>query len=96
MRKKWGVKFSVEGMMLGAVAAFAIKHIEQSLFWHYFGACRWHYSGRLPFFLLATNQMATGLALAIFGTGLSGFVGAPYVGTIEGLNALAIPFLTCR
>ena len=29
---------------------------------------------------LATNQVATGLALTIFGTGLSGLVGAPLVG----------------
>ena len=39
--------------------------------------------------------MATGLALTIFGAGLSGLIGAPYVGgTIEGLNVLAIPFLS--
>ena len=44
---------------------------------------------------LATNQVATGLALTIFGAGLSGLIGAPYVGgTIEGLNVLAIPFLS--
>jgi len=43
---------------------------------------------------LATNQVATGLALTIFGTGLSGLVGAPFVGgTIEGLPNLAIPLL---
>ena len=43
---------------------------------------------------LATNQVATGLALTIFGTGLSGLVGAPFVGgTVDGLPNLAIPLL---
>lgn len=44
---------------------------------------------------LATNQVATGLALTIFGTGFSGLIGAPLVGkAIEGLPTLSIPLLS--
>ncbi len=44
---------------------------------------------------LNANQVATGLALTIFGTGLSAFIGADFVGQpIEGLNPYAIPFLS--
>ncbi|MBB3897246.1 ABC transporter permease [Roseococcus suduntuyensis] len=44
---------------------------------------------------LATNQVAVGLALAIFGLGLSGVVGAPFVGVQrEGIGAIAIPYLS--
>lgn len=43
---------------------------------------------------LATNQVATGLALAIFGLGLSGVVGAPFVGVPrEGIGPIALPWL---
>ena len=42
----------------------------------------------------ATNQVATGLALTIFGTGLSGLIGAPLVGhAIDGLPQIHIPLL---
>jgi ABC-type uncharacterized transport system permease subunit len=44
---------------------------------------------------LATNQVATGLALTIFGAGLSAFVGTDYLGeTIIGFQAIYIPFLS--
>ena len=44
---------------------------------------------------LVTNQVATGLALTIFGIGLSAFLGAGYVGmAIEGFSAWHIPFLS--
>ena len=44
---------------------------------------------------LVSNQVATGLALTIFGTGLSAFLGASYVGmAIDGLGAWKIPFLS--
>jgi general nucleoside transport system permease protein len=43
---------------------------------------------------LATNQVATGLALTIFGLGLSGVIGAPIVGSkVEGLSDWQIPYL---
>ena len=44
---------------------------------------------------LNTNQVATGLALTIFGTGLSAFLGGGLVGsTIEGFKAIPIPLLS--
>lgn len=44
---------------------------------------------------LVSNQVATGLALTIFGTGLSGFLGAGYVGmAIDGISPFPIPFLS--
>lgn len=44
---------------------------------------------------LVSNQVATGLALTIFGTGLSAFLGASYVGIgIEGIAAWEIPVLS--
>ncbi len=44
---------------------------------------------------LATNQVATGLALTIFGTGLSGLLGASFVGkAITRLEVLPIPILS--
>jgi ABC-type uncharacterized transport system permease subunit len=44
---------------------------------------------------LVSNQVATGLALTIFGTGLSGFLGAEYVGmAIDGIAPLPIPLLS--
>jgi len=44
---------------------------------------------------LATNQVAAGLALAIFGLGLSGVVGAPFVGVQrEGIGQIEIPWLS--
>jgi len=49
--------------------------------------------GFLTLTMLA-NQVATGLALTIFGIGLSAFVGLPWIGTpISGLQSLEIPLL---
>lgn len=45
--------------------------------------------------ILVSNQVATGLALTIFGTGLSAFLGASYVGIgIEGITAWEVPLLS--
>ena len=99
--EKSGVlNLGVEGMMLmGAVAAFAITSLSGN---PYIGIISAAFAGGITAAIfaifalgLATNQVATGLALTIFGTGLSGLIGAPYVGgTIEGLSVLAIPFLS--
>ena len=99
--EKSGVlNLGVEGMMLmGAVAAFAITSLSGN---PYIGIISAAFAGGTTAAIfaifalgLATNQVATGLALTIFGTGLSGLIGAPYVGgTIEGLSVLAIPFLS--
>jgi len=44
---------------------------------------------------LATNQVATGLALTVFGLGLSGVVGAPYVGLQRaGIGKIEVPILS--
>ena len=44
---------------------------------------------------LAANQVAAGLSLTIFGLGLSGVVGAPFVGMQrEGIGKIEIPFLS--
>jgi len=44
---------------------------------------------------LAANQVASGLALTIFGLGLSGVVGAPFVGMQrEGIGKIALPLLS--
>ena len=94
------LNLGVEGMMLmGAVAAFAVTSLSGN---PYFGIISGALAGGITagvfavFALgLATNQVATGLALTIFGAGLSGLIGAPYVGgTIEGLSVFAIPFLS--
>ena len=94
------LNLGVEGMMLmGAVIASITVITTGSLFLAViFGAL----SGLLTsivfgFFalVLATNQVATGLALTIFGTGLSGLIGAEYVGkAIQRLEALNIPTLS--
>ena len=94
------LNLGVEGMMLmGAVIASITVITTGSLFLAViFGAL----SGLLTsivfgFFtlVLATNQVATGLALTIFGTGLSGLIGAEYVGkAIQRLEAINIPILS--
>ena len=94
------LNLGVEGMMLmGAVIASITVITTGSLF---LAVILGALSGLLTsivfgFFalVLATNQVATGLALTIFGTGLSGLIGAEYVGkAIQRLEALNIPILS--
>lgn len=99
--EKAGVlNLGVEGMMLvGAVAGFALASTSGSLFVGYLGAMAAGMALSLVFAFLTlhlqTNQVATGLALTLFGIGLSAFVGLPYVGQpIDGLPALHIPWLS--
>lgn len=92
------INLGVEGMMLiGAVAGFA-----GALQWGVFGGLVCGALGgvvaSLPFaFLtlsLGTNQSATGLALTIFGIGLSAFIGQFFVSQgLPGLQPLSIPLL---
>lgn len=90
----------VEGMMLiGAVTAFAVGVSTGSLLLGYLAAIAAAAAVALMFGVLVlslqTNQVATGLALALFGIGLSAFLGQSFVGTpIERLPALAIPLLS--
>lgn len=89
-----------EGMMLmGAMAGFAGAFYSGSLF---LGICLAIVAGMVMASLfgalalkLNTNQVATGLALTIFGTGLSSFLGGDLVGsTISGFTPIAIPVLS--
>ncbi len=88
------LNLGLEGMMLmGAVSAFALTYTSGSLL---VGLLAGVISGCLTaaifgFFVLglATNQVATGLALTIFGTGLSGLIGSDFVGkAVTGLPIL--------
>jgi simple sugar transport system permease protein len=99
--EKSGVlNLGVEGMMLvGAVSAFIVTSQTQS---PWLGVAAGMAAGAalsLVFAIVAlsllANQVATGLALSLFGVGLSAFVGIPYVSVvIEGLKPVAIPGLS--
>ncbi|TYK66640.1 ABC transporter permease [Colwellia echini] len=85
-----------EGMMLlGAVAGFIAMYHCDSLFIGFAVAALTGVLISLLFGFIALNlnasQVATGLALTIFGTGLSAFLGADYEGkTVEALPELAL------
>jgi simple sugar transport system permease protein len=99
--EKSGVlNLGVEGMMLmGAIAAFAGATGSGSLAVGVVcgaiaGAAMAGLFGVLVLSLLA-NQVATGLALTILGTGLSAFVGQSYVSlTLMGMQPIAVPWLS--
>ncbi len=98
--EKAGVlNLGVEGTMLvGAMSGFAVGLASGSLLLGYLAALAAGVAMSLLFgFLtlqLQTNQVATGLALTLFGIGLSAFAGRPLVGQpIDGLKALSIPLL---
>ncbi|GGY36850.1 ABC transporter permease [Bacterioplanes sanyensis] len=89
-----------EGMLLvGAVIGFIAATVTGNLFIAVWFAI---FAGMLMALLfgflaisLASNQVATGLALTIFGTGLSAFLGSNYVGIgLDGMQPLAIPLLS--
>ena len=91
--EKSGVlNLGVEGMMLvGAVTAFIILVITGSYFLAFFVSILSGIimSGLFAFLVLnlMSNQIATGLALTIFGIGLSSMLGKQYIGTpIDGLS----------
>jgi simple sugar transport system permease protein len=94
------LNLGVEGMMLiGAVTAFAVGTTSGSLFLGYVAAALAGMALALIFAVLTltlqTNQVATGLALALFGVGLSAFVGQSFVGLpIDRVPELNIPFLS--
>lgn len=89
-----------EGMMLfGAVIGFIAATVSGNLWVGVLFACL---AGMLMSMLfgfvalkLNANQVATGLALTIFGIGLSTFIGASWVGQpLNGFNPIAIPVLS--
>jgi ABC-type uncharacterized transport system permease subunit len=94
------LNLGVEGMMLvGALAAFAVGVGSGSLVLGYLAAlCASMLLALLFAFLtlsLQTNQVATGLALTLFGLGLSAFAGRRFTGLpIQGLRDAWIPGLS--
>jgi simple sugar transport system permease protein len=94
------LNLGVEGMMLvGALAAFAVGVSTGSLALGYLAAVCASMLMALLFAVLAlslqTNQIATGLALTLFGLGLSAFAGRKFTGLpIEGIPSLSIPVLS--
>ncbi len=99
--EKSGVlNLGIEGMMLlGAVASFATAIATGSFILAIVVGALAGILMSLVFAVLAlsllANQVATGLALTIFGVGLSALLGQSYVGTpLEALPKLAIPGLS--
>ena len=86
------LNLGVEGMMIiGAISGFALMVITDNLFIAIIGSMLSGVIISLIFgFLtqsLLTNHVATGLALTIFGIGLSSMLGKEYIGTpIDGLS----------
>jgi len=100
VEKSGVLNLGVEGMMIiGAVAAFAVAATTGS---SALGIVVGAASGMALAFVfgvltltLAANQVATGLALTIFGLGLSSLIGAGFVGIpVAPLPKLAIPGLS--
>jgi ABC-type uncharacterized transport system permease subunit len=99
--EKAGVlNLGVEGMMLvGAVVAFIVAANSKSP-WLGLGAGMCAGAALSMIFAVVTltlqaNQVASGLALSLFGVGLSAFVGLDYVSVvIEPIQPLAIPGLS--
>jgi len=94
------LNLGVEGMMImGAACGFAVAYLTESTL---LGTLAGILAGMLIAAVfaaltlgLAVNQVATGLALTIFGLGLSGLIGAGFVGQkITPAPQLFIPVLT--
>lgn len=94
------LNLGVEGMMLvGAIAGFAAATQTGSLTLGFAAGMGAAMLLSLLFgFLtltLQTNQVATGLALTLFGVGLSAFVGRGFVGqVVVGVKGISIPLLS--
>ena len=97
VEKSGVLNLGVEGMMLtGAVVAFMVAATTKQ---PWLGVLAGMAAGAglsiifavLTLSLMA-NQVATGLALSLFGVGLSAFIGLPYISVvIDGIKPLAIP-----
>jgi len=99
VEKSGVLNLGVEGMMLaGAVSGFAVAHLSGSAL---FGVLAGILAGMLLALVFAfltlslrASQVATGLALTIFGIGLSALLGQPLIGiAYEGVPKYAIPYL---
>jgi len=94
------LNLGAEGMMsVGAVAAFVVAHGSGSTWLGVAAGAAAGMTLALVFGIitihLMANQVATGLAIAIFGVGLAAFLGKPYESLVlESVQPLAIPFLS--
>jgi len=94
------LNLGVEGMMIvGAIAGFAVAYQTGNLGLGFGAGILAGIILSLIFAVLTqtlqTNQVATGLALTLFGVGLSAFVGRSYVGlTLDGLHPISVPVLS--
>lgn len=99
VEKSGVLNLGVEGMMLiGAVSAFAVTSVTGFGFFGVIAAMLAAAAASMVFayltLTLAANQVATGLALTIFGIGLSSLMGEGYVGqTVEVLAPVFPAFL---
>ena len=100
VEKSGVLNLGVEGMMLvGAIASFIVAAKTQSPWLGVVAGALASAALSLIFAVIAltlrANQVATGLALSLFGLGLSAFIGRPYMSVvIDGIKPLAIPGLT--
>ena len=99
VEKSGVLNLGMEGMMLiGAVVAFAVAYSSGS---HILGILSALFASAIAALLfgyltitLTSNQVATGLALTLFGTGFSSLLGEPFVGkTIAQVGAVFPSFL---
>ena len=97
VEKSGTLNLGIEGMMLmGCVAGFVATIAFGSLL---MGIVMAMFAGMMMALIFAcltvflrTNQVATGLALTLFGIGLSTFIGLDYEGKpLQGMEAIAIP-----
>ncbi|MGA2562825.1 MAG: ABC transporter permease [Steroidobacteraceae bacterium] len=94
------LNLGVEGMMLvGAMSGFAVGVSSGSLLLAFLAAAAAGVLIALLFAVLTlslqTNQIATGMALTLFGVGLSAFAGRSFVGLpISRVPAVHLPMLT--
>ncbi|HLW12393.1 MAG TPA: ABC transporter permease [Casimicrobiaceae bacterium] len=100
VEKSGVLNLGVEGMMLaGAITSFIVAAKTGSA---WLGVCAGALAAAalsLIFAVIAltlrANQVATGLALSLFGIGLSAFVGRPYMSVvIAGIKPISMPGIT--
>ncbi len=100
VEKSGVLNLGIEGMMLvGAIAAFATATQTDNAFYSVLAGVGAGGLMALVFAVLTltlqANQVATGLALTLFGVGVSSLAGQGFVGTpYAGLPKFAVPFLS--
>merc|ERR1711969_492322 len=83
------------GAVIGFIAATSTGSLSMGILAAMLGGVLMSMLFALMAITLAANQYAAGLALTIFGIGLSSFVGAGFVGqSIDGFDKIAIPLLS--